>query len=201
MKIGFFLPNATFDLPGSPEVGGIETFAFAVGEALQRLGHDVVLFGGKPKFGRTHRPTTLRLELFDYIETKSIPDIGTRFQRLVQRLHFGRKTYGALLAENLDVVLTFKPFDWPVAKWWKRRQPGLKVIMSFGGTDWFLGDRLFYGAVDHAFAVSPTVIDLAVGHLGCRPPALIPNPADLTVFAPDPASPPPAAEGPFAGVQ
>ena len=38
MKIGIFLPNATFDLPGSPEVGGIETFSFTVGEALQRLG-------------------------------------------------------------------------------------------------------------------------------------------------------------------
>ena len=51
VKIGIFLPNATFDLPGSPEVGGIETFSFTVGEALQRLGHEVVLFGGAPKAG------------------------------------------------------------------------------------------------------------------------------------------------------
>src|SRR6202012_1652815 len=89
MKIGIFLPNATFDLPGSREVGGIETFAFTVGEALQRLGHSVRLFRGAPKPGRTHRPTRLELELHPYIETRRIPDLGTRFQRLVQRLHFG----------------------------------------------------------------------------------------------------------------
>src|SRR6202021_3726721 len=88
VEIGIFLPNATFDLPGSPEVGGIETFSFTVGEALQKLGHDVVLFGGAPKPGRKHRDTTLTLELHFYWETKSIPDVGTRFQRLIQRLHF-----------------------------------------------------------------------------------------------------------------
>jgi len=86
MKIGIFLPNATFDMPGSPEVGGIETFSFTVGEALQRLGHEVVLFGGKPKPGRNHRATTMTLELHPYWETKSIPDIGTRFQPLHQPL-------------------------------------------------------------------------------------------------------------------
>ncbi len=73
MKIAIFLPNATFDLPGSPEVGGIETFSFTVGEALQRLGHEVVLFGGEPKPGHTHRPTTLTLELHPYWERDRSP--------------------------------------------------------------------------------------------------------------------------------
>ena len=34
MKIGLFLPNATFDLPGTNEVGGIEVYALELGEAL-----------------------------------------------------------------------------------------------------------------------------------------------------------------------
>ena len=115
MKIGIFLPNATFDLPGSPEVGGIETFSFTVGEALQRLGHEVVLFGGQPKPGRAHRATTLTLELRPYWETKSIPDLGTRFQRLVQRLHFAWSSRHAWAQQHCDVLLLAKPFDWPVA--------------------------------------------------------------------------------------
>ncbi len=70
MKIGIFLPNATFDQPGTSEVGGIETYAFTVGEALQRMGHEVVLFGGKPKPGRTHAATTIPLELAPYWECR-----------------------------------------------------------------------------------------------------------------------------------
>jgi len=187
MKIGIFLPNATFDLPGSPEVGGIETFSFTVGEALQRLGYEVILFGGQPKPGHSHRPTTLTLELNPYWETKAIPDLGTRFQRLMQRLYFAWSSRQAWARHRCDVVLLAKPFDWPVAWWWKRSRPELKVIMGFHGTDFFSGDRRFYGAVDAAFAVSPTVADLAEKHVGSRP-VLIPNPVDTDFFSPGDSS-------------
>lgn len=184
MKIGIFLPNATFDLPGSPEVGGIETFSFTVGEAFQRLGHEVVLFGGKPKPGRTHRKTNLLLELRPYWETKSILDLGTRFQRLIQRLHFAWSSRHAWSRQHCDAVLLAKPFDWPIAMIWKRSRPELKVIMGFHGTDFFAGDRNFYGAVDAAFAVSKSVANLAEAHVGKRP-TVIPNPVDVDFFTPD----------------
>ena len=183
MKIGIFLPNATFDLPGSPEVGGIETFSFTLGEALQRLGHEVVLFGGEPKPGRSHRATSLTLELHPYWETKSIPDIGTRFQRLIQRIHFAWSSREAWARHHCDMVLLAKPFDWPVAWGWKRSRPTLKVIMGFHGTDFFPGDRWFYGAVDEAFAVSHVVADLAEARVHKRP-MLIPNPVDVDYFTP-----------------
>ena len=183
MKIGIFLPNATFDLPGSPEVGGIETFSFTVGEALQRMGHEVVLWGGAPKRGRTYRATTITLELHPYWETKSIPDLGTRFQRLVQRLHFAWSSRRAWSRHQCDMVLLAKPFDWPVAWWWKRSRPELKVIMGFHGTDFFAGDTSLYGAVDAAFAVSKAVADLAAKRVGQRP-VLIPNPVDVDFFSP-----------------
>jgi len=183
VKIGIFLPNATFDLPGSPEVGGIETFSFTVGEALQRLGHDVILFGGQPKPGHSHRATTLTLELHPYWETRSIPDIGTRFQRLVQRLHFAWSIRRAWAKHRCDLVLLAKPFDWPAAWWWKKSRPELKAIMGFHGTDYFPGDRFFYRAIDAAFAVGINTADLAekrIGHL----PVLIPNPVDVDFFCP-----------------
>ncbi|HEY0256136.1 MAG TPA: glycosyltransferase family 4 protein, partial [Candidatus Methylacidiphilales bacterium] len=55
--------------------------------------------------------------------------------------------------------------------------------MGFHGTDFFPGDRFFYGAVDAAFAVSKQVADLAEAHVGKRP-ELIPNPVDIDFFAP-----------------
>ncbi len=187
MRIGIFLPNATFDLPGAAEVGGIETFAFTVGEALQKLGHQVILFGGRPKAGRRFRATTLTLELEPYLETRSIPDLGTRFQRLVQRLHFGWSIRHAWQRHRVDLVLLAKPFDWPVAWWWKRSRPDLRVIMGFHGTDFFAGDRAFYNAVDAAFAVSPRVAELAEERVGQRP-VLIPNPVDVDFFTPGEAA-------------
>lgn len=190
MKIGFFLPNATFDLPGSAEVGGIETFTFVVGEALQRLGHEVVLFGGRPKAGRAYRPTTLRVELFDYVETSAVPDLGKRFRRLIQRLHFGWSSRQAWLTERFDLALVAKPFDWPVAWVWKRRQAGLTVVMGFHGTDFFAGDRWFYPAVDHEFAVSAAVADLAHARVQRRP-IVIHNSTDTHFFRP------PAARAPL----
>jgi glycosyltransferase involved in cell wall biosynthesis len=186
MKIGLFLPNATFDLPGTPEVGGIETFAFTVGEALQRMGHQVVLFGGAPKPGHAHRATSLTLELHPYWETKSIPDLGTRFRRLVQRLHFAWSSRRAWARQKCDLVLLAKPFDWPVAWWWKRSRPDLQAVMGFHGTDFFAGDRFFYSAIDAAFAVSKPVADLAEARVKIRP-ALIPNPVDVDFFLPGPS--------------
>jgi glycosyltransferase involved in cell wall biosynthesis len=183
MKIGLFIPNATFDLPGTPEVGGIETFSFTIGEALRQLGHEVVLFGGQPKPGRAHRATAVTLELHPYWETASIPDLGTRFQRLVQRLHFAWSSRHGWARHRCDLVLLAKPFDWPVAWAWKRARPELKVIMGFHGTDYFAGDHLFYGAVDAAFAVSKTVADRAEARVGSRP-VLIPNPVDVDFFSP-----------------
>ncbi len=190
MKIGLFLPNATFDLPGSPEVGGIETFCFTIGEALQRLGHEVILFGGEPKPGRSHRATTLTLELHPYWETKSIPDIGTRFQRLVQRLHFAWSIRHAWARRRCDLVIFAKPFDWPIAWWWKRSRPELKTFMSFQGADFFAGDRWFYHAIDAASAVGEVTADLAEARVGRRP-ALVPNPVNVEFFSPGEATPRP----------
>ncbi len=76
-----------------------------------------------------------------------------------------------------------KPFDWPVAWFWKRSRPGLKVIMGFHGTDFFAFDRYFFGAVDASFAVSKTVAYLAEQRVHRRP-ELIPNPVDVDFFSP-----------------
>src|ERR1700677_2752316 len=109
MKIGLFLPNATFDLPGTSEVGGIEVYALELGEQMQARCHEVTLFAAKPKPGRSHRRIDMSYQLFDHIQSKAIPKLVTRFRRLVQRLHFGCNSMQAFLIMKWDAVFVFKP--------------------------------------------------------------------------------------------
>jgi glycosyltransferase involved in cell wall biosynthesis len=183
MKIGIFLPNATFDLPGTAEVGGIEVYALELGEQMQKRGHDVTLFGGKPKNGRRHRAISFPHQLFDYIETKDIPKLGTRFRKLVQRLHFGSASMQALSEAQFDTVFVFKPYDFINAWRWKFRRKELKVIMNYQGTDFFPTDRFWHRWINREYAVSPENARLAESRYGGTVP-VIPNAVDTTLFQP-----------------
>ena len=186
MKIGLFLPNATFDLPGTSEVGGIEVYALELGEQLQRRGHAVTLFGGKPKAERRHRAIPFPHQLFDYIETKDIPKWGSRFRKLVQRLHFGSVSMEALIAARLDTVFVFKPYDFINAWRWKSRGQKFKVIMNYQGTDFFPTDRFWHRWIDREYAVSPENARLAESRYGGSVP-VIPNGVDNGLYRPEPA--------------
>jgi len=181
MKIGLFLPNATFDLPGTSEVGGIEVYALELGEQLQQRGHEIMLFGGKPKAGRKHRPLTIPYQLFDYIETKDIPKLGTRFRKLVQRLHFGSASMKAMSAARFDAVFVFKPYDFINAWRWKSSRRELKVVMNYQGTDFFPTDRFWHRWIDREYAVSPENARLAESRYGGKI-SVIPNGVDTALF-------------------
>ncbi|MCE0523769.1 MAG: glycosyltransferase family 4 protein [Methylacidiphilales bacterium] len=183
MKIGLFLPNATFDLPGTNEVGGIEVYAIDLGEQLVKRGHDVTLFGGRPKPGRHHREIPFPQQLFDYIETKDIPKLGTRFRKLVQRLHFGSVSMRAMSAARFDAVFIFKPYDFINAWRWKSRRRELKVVMNYQGTDFFPTDRFWHRWIDREYAVSPENARLAESRYGGIVP-VIPNGVDPLHFLP-----------------
>ncbi len=183
MKIGLFLPNATFDLPGTSEVGGIEVYALELGEQMQSRGHAVTLFGGKTKPGRQHRAIPFPHLLFDYIETKDIPKLGTRFRKLVQRLDFGSASIKALVDARFDSVFIFKPYDFINAWRWKLAQKNLQVVMNYQGTDFFPTDRFWHRWIDREYAVSPENARLAESRYDGSVP-VIPNGVDTTFFQP-----------------
>ncbi len=167
MRIGLFIPNATFDLPGSSEVGGIEVFAFELGEAMMRRGHEVILFGGEPKEGRRYRATKMRVELAPYLETARIWNLGSRFRKLVQRLHFGQMIYPKIESSKLDLMVVFKPYDFINAFRW--RHLGFKVVMNYQGKDFFPTDRFWKRWIDLEFACSDENARLAQLRYGVLP--------------------------------
>ncbi len=167
MRIGLFIPNATFDLPGSSEVGGIEVFAFELGEAMRGLGHEVILFGGEPKAGRDYRKSHLKVELAPYWETAKIWNLGSRFRKLVQRLHFAQSIAPRIRDSKLDLMVVFKPYDFINAFRW--RHLGFKVVMNYQGKDFFPTDRFWKQWIDSEFACSDENARLAKARYGSLP--------------------------------
>lgn len=153
MKICVYNVTSTMDLPGTSEVGGTEEFSFRIAETWQSLGHEVVIVGGEPRNGASTRATTVPLKLFPYRETREVANFGSRYRKLMQRLHFARKALRYVCGGGFDLVLAFKPYDLlPFCS--HAVHNSSRVLFRFGGTDFFPTDRWWQGAADAFFANS-----------------------------------------------
>lgn len=178
LKLCLFNVTSTMDVIGSGEVGGVEAYTFRLGEQLAQRGHEVLLFGGKPNEGKSHSSTKVPLRLAPYIETSSIPHFGTRFRRLVQRLHFASAAREDFLSEKFDAVFIFKPYDFVTAWRWRRAGVRSRIIASIHGPEFYLADWKFSESVDAMFAVSESTAR-AVRTRYARACPVIPNFIDV----------------------
>ena len=177
VKICLYNVTSTMDLPGTSEVGGTEEFSFRLAETWQSLGHDVVIVGGEPRAGASTRPTTVPLRLFPYRETREIIDLGSRYRKLMQRLHFSRKALRFVRGGSFDLVIAFKPYDLlPFFLQGVRKRS--RVLLRFGGTDFFPTDRWWQGAA-HAFFANSRSTAAKVSLRFGRSCEVIPNGVDL----------------------
>lgn len=131
--------------------GGLETYCWEMGRALARRGHDVSLVAGA-RGNAWHDEVTLAQ--FPFRLEQEWPNLGHRFQRLMERLSFARLALDHVLSAEYDALVICKPYDFPVM--WHARRRGLKaeVVFHASGTDFYFGDRWFSGVVDHWAAVS-----------------------------------------------
>lgn len=146
MKICFYNVTASF-IPG-----GLETYCWEMGRALARRGHHVAIVAGNRG---EPRHSEVELVRFPFRIEQSWPNFGTRFRRLMERLSFA---WGGglkhLVEGSYDAIIINKPFDFPVL--WLARKRGMQARTLFrsGGTDFFLGDRLFADVIDHWVSTS-----------------------------------------------
>ena len=166
MKICLYNVTSTMDLPGTSEVGGTEEFSFRLAETWQSLGHEVILVGGEPPAGASTRTTTVPLKLFPCRETREILDLGSRYRKLIQRLHFAKKALGFVRGGGFDLVLAFKPYDLPLF-FLKGIHKTSRVLFRFGGTDFFPTDRWWQGAAHAFFANSRATAAKVSLRFGC----------------------------------
>ena len=174
MKVCFYNVTASF-IPG-----GLETYCWEAGRALARRGHEVTIVAGDR--GKAWHDE-VRLVQFPFRVEQDWPDFGTRFRRLMERLSFARHSLGHLVSAGYDAVIVNKPFDFPIL--WRARRRGLlaQTLFRSGGRDFYAGDRLFDGAIQHWVSASRYNARQVEARYG-RPVTVIHNGVDADAFAP-----------------
>jgi glycosyltransferase involved in cell wall biosynthesis len=174
MNICFYNVTASFIQ------GGLETYCWEAGRALARRGHSVTIVAGNRGQARN---AEVKLVQFPFRAEPDWPDFGTRFRRLAERLSFARHSLSHLVAAGYDAVIVNKPFDFPIL--WRARRAGLKARTLFrsGGRDFYLGDQLFAGAVQHWVSSSRYNADQVCRRYG-RAVTVIHNGVDVELFRP-----------------
>jgi len=143
---------ALYNLTTTTKSGGIETFNRELASALAKRGHIVHIFGGKGDIIQ-NIPAGASIYTYPYIKREFIPDFGSRFRKLMERLSFGLFTLKDLIRGNYDYIYISKPFDIPVALL-SSSYSKAKTIFSSGGTEFFPGYKYLAKKLDFFFACS-----------------------------------------------
>jgi glycosyltransferase involved in cell wall biosynthesis len=130
---------AFIEVTATVSYGGVQTAVWKLAEALAALGHEVSVFGGA---GTIQPPVhnNVSVHTFPFTPRERVPDLGSRFRRIVERLSFARHARHAFAAGNYDWAVLTKPFDfyWP---WILPKGCRTRFCFMSGGTDFFAGDR------------------------------------------------------------
>src|SRR5256885_8982382 len=114
---------AFIDVTATVSYGGLQTVVWKLAEALARAGHEVTIFGGASNVASEqvlNNPLPragegINVHTFPFCPRERIPDLGSRFQRTIERMSFARHARTAVIEGNFDWIIVDKPFDffWP----------------------------------------------------------------------------------------
>jgi glycosyltransferase involved in cell wall biosynthesis len=172
---------ALYNLTTTTQAGGIETFNREMARALAKKGHTVHIYGGKSPVPYD-TPPGVTTYLYPYIRRERVPNLGSRFIKLVERLSFGVMAFRDLIRRQYDYLYVSKPFDIPVALLASRYLKA-KVIFGSGGTEFFPGYGYLVKKVEHFFACSGFNASQIEQYCGVRP-EILPNGVNTELFRP-----------------
>ncbi len=175
-----------YNLTTTCRFGGVETFVWAISRELAARGEEVHIIGGRGKI-RKESPG-VKIILFPFWPRNRIPDLGTRFRKLVERLSLGVLALSTVVKEKYDLVHIHKPYDLPFGLLVKRRS-GANLILGSHGTDFFPGDKFFFSrGVDGVVTCSQFNGGQIAERYGVRPKVIY-NGIDPGIFRPLPPDP------------
>ena len=173
---------AMYNLTTTCRFGGVETFVWEVSRELAKRGEEVHIIGGEGTIRK--EAVGVKTTLFPFWPRERIPNLGTRFRKMGERLSFGCRAFPALVGERYDIFHIHKPYDLPWA-WAAKKRTGCKVILGSHGTDFFPGDKAFISAVDRAVSCSHFNAGQVQERYGIIPQVIY-NGIDPEVFRPLP---------------
>ncbi len=173
-----------YNVTTTTKVGGVETFVWEVAARLAARGYHAVVLGGRgTERRRAPGVQVVRLPYLDRAVWRRIPLLGRQYTltKLLERLSFGVAGLPWLLWHRPAVVYIQKPFDLPVAA--LCRVVGIRPLFGCHGKDFWLGDRLFTGAVQASVSCSAYNAAQVHARYGLHP-TVIYNGVDTTLFQP-----------------
>ncbi len=176
MKIGLI------DVTVTMSFGGIQTAVWELAKTLADLGHDIHVFGGMGEVCPELKGRPVGVHTFPFTPRDKVPDLGRRFQRIVERATFARHARKKVIELDLDWVILTKPFDF----FWPGLMPaGSKTRFCYmsGGTSFFRGDRFLSKKIE-AWAACSQFNAWQVQHHFKRFPNVMYNGVDIEKFSP-----------------
>ncbi|MDO8281052.1 MAG: glycosyltransferase family 4 protein [Thermodesulfovibrionia bacterium] len=134
MKIAFY------DVTSTVSIGGIQTAIWELSNELASRGIEVHIYGGNGPIRPAGLNHSIKVFTFPFLPREKVPDIGSRFQRIIERLtmtFFARKR---LRENSYDIIFTTKPFDFFLPYFTGGGNLARYAFLS-QGTDFFPGDR------------------------------------------------------------
>ncbi|MBI5644200.1 MAG: glycosyltransferase family 4 protein [Deltaproteobacteria bacterium] len=179
--MGRRLKIALYNLTTTTKSGGIETFNWSMARYLSLKGHSVDIYGGRGT-GVSEDLKGVNVLTYPYIPRERIPNLGTRFRKMFERLSFGAFALRSLVKGRYDLIYIHKPFDMPAALL-ASRLSGAKVVFGSGGTEFFPLYKTFAKRLDYFFACSAFNAGEIAAYCRIRPKVLY-NGVDTRRFRP-----------------
>jgi len=179
------LKIAMYNLTTTSRFGGVETFVWEISRELARRGEEVHIIGGEGKVQNDYPGVSVRR--FPFIPRNRVPNLGSRFRKLVERWSFGWKAFSYLRGERYDIFHIHKPYDLPVGVFLQKKGKTRLILGSHGG-DFFWADAYWAKKADAVVCCS----DYNAGEIKERyglKPVVIYNGINPELFRPVSADP------------
>lgn len=176
---------AIYNLTTTTKAGGVESFTLGIASALVKRGHTVHIYGGRGSCSGD-MPAGVAVFTYPYLNRRHVPNFGSRFRKLVERLSLMVFALVPLIRGRYDYLYIHKPYDLPAALLVSALS-GAKVVFNSHGAEFFPGYRLMVKRLYRFFSCSLyNALDVQ-RHASVRPIVLY-NGIDTDKFKPMPKS-------------
>lgn len=172
---------AFVDVTTTVSFGGVQTAVWQLAQELADRGHQISVIGGNGEI-RGMLNTKVSVQTYAFRPRQQMPNVGTRFRKLAERLSFLSSAKQTVLAQDFDWIILTKPYDFFWATRLPKKCPTRFAFMS-GGTDFFWGDRVLAKRIHVWLSCSHFNAWQLAARYG-EFPAVIFNGVDTIIFTP-----------------